>query len=128
MIHSKYIQDSDSNFSNHRPVIAKFALRQQVSSGIANMHRTHGGWTCVPRAWRWDKANLGSCYESTRLALANIKPPSVCLTCNPGFQLHGHYSVINEYYTDIVTALRAAADGPVSRIQSNCFNHTELMN
>jgi hypothetical protein len=59
-------------------------------------------------------------YESTGLALVNLIPPSVCLTFGTAYQSQGPFSRINKYYTDIVTALHAAADNTVPRVQSNC--------
>jgi hypothetical protein len=66
---------------DHRPVIARLALRKQIYFDSLKMSRANGTQTYVECAWHWDKANLNNYYESTRLMLAAITPSSVCLTC-----------------------------------------------
>ena len=118
LIRSLSVEESGANVSDHRPVIAKFALREQVCSRAASIRTAQD---CiglpVPRAWRWDKADLAGYYEATRVALASIKPPSVCLACELGCKSYSHQSMINKYYAAIVNALYVAAVSTIPRIK-----------
>jgi hypothetical protein len=93
-IESIFIIDSGANLSDHRPIIATFKLCGLVSTVPNDTQRAHSLTAYTSRAWRWDKANLASYYESTRLTLADIKPPRVCLTCNPECRSQSHCYLI----------------------------------
>jgi len=100
IIQSISIIDSGANLSDHRPVIATFKQRDLVFSGVNDTFEAHNTAAHLSRAcaWRWDKAYLNNYYESTRLALADIEPPRVCLTCNTGCKSLPHRSSIDVNY------------------------------
>jgi hypothetical protein len=114
LIRSLSVEESGDNVIDHRPVIAKFALHEQVCFRAASIRTAQD---CiglpVPRAWRWDKADQAGYYEAARVVLASIKPPSVCLACELGCKS----SMINKYYAAIVNALCAAAVSTIPRIK-----------
>ena len=118
LIVSIYVADSGANLSDHRPIIAQFPLNYFVNDQTNLPDQTHDVvHSTPPRAWRWDKADLAGYYESTRVALNSVRPPSACLTCGFGCTSPKHCTLIDDYYTDIVNALHTSACRTIPRIK-----------
>ena len=110
------VADSGANLSDHRPIVAQFTKRYFVDGQTNSLDQTNAH-TTPPRAWRWDKADLTSYYESTRVALKSVRPPSACITCGFGCTCYKHCALIDDYYADIVNALHTSACNTIPRIK-----------
>jgi len=64
-------------------------------------------------SWRWDRSDLGLYYAESRVRLANIDVPLCLFSCGPQCHCQSHYTVIDEYYENIVHALFDAASSTV---------------
>jgi len=89
-----------------------------VCKGIkCSSGRTSGTYTL-----RWDKANVDLYYQASMELLNGIKIPWHLLT-GDSFNKHDVLSSIDNFYADIVTALRTSSDSTVPKQKSDFYKY-----
>ena len=97
------IIDSGANASNHRPVVLRLQLLPAASpTGSRAINKL------VSLKVRWDKGNLTEYYRLSGEALAALNLGYSCTSCDVDCISHNHLQFINDYYNNIVSALKGA--------------------
>jgi hypothetical protein len=105
------IIDSGANLSDHMPIGCTFTLPKSININTVKV-RPH-------YTQRWNKADLNLFYSESYSHLQSIVVPTNVLKCETGCCCVGHNVLINEYYNNIVYALRCASSRSVPNIPFN---------
>ena len=107
--------DSGVNLSDHRPLVAEFAISEVFHTPAQNQsHRD------VAFSWRWDKADISLYKAQSRACLAHVSLPKDCFAC-VNCRDNNHLVEINTYYNAIISALRDSANVSIPRITFTFF-------
>jgi len=112
--------ESGINLSDHMPIKCVIAFQTGIKyngSLCDNDRKTNSKKAC--NILRWDKGDINMYYYHTGLHLQSLSVPYDLLTCECEGLMCPHQAVINNFYNDIINALKAAAECTIPTVCSD---------
>jgi exonuclease III len=114
-----HIVDSGANLSDHLPIsctLSKIPIQMTPSNNNNTSHN-------IKQVYKehWNKADLWSYYYNTGSLLQAIDVPVHVMQCKSGCFMPAHRVDLDNYYNNIVDALKRASRGCVPKIPIKCL-------